>query len=124
MDKETRNKIRREYKQSIQPMGVYQFKNTANNKILIGSSRNLGKAENGLRFQLEMGSYLANRELQKEWNEYVSDRFVFEILDELEPVEGKTPQEYAAEIKELEELWLEKLQPYGNKGYNKQVIKK
>jgi len=124
MDKETRNKIKRDYKQSIQPMGVYQFKNTANGKILVVGSRNLEKAENGLRFQLEMGSYLANKELQKEWNEYGSGRFVFEILDELEPVEGKTSQEYAAEVKELEELWLEKLQPFENKGYNKKIIKK
>lgn len=46
-----------------------------------------------------------------------SENFVFEILDELQP--NPDPNyNYSVDLAFLEELWLEKLEPYGERGYN------
>ncbi|NLI92692.1 MAG: GIY-YIG nuclease family protein [Peptococcaceae bacterium] len=123
MDKEKRSKIKSEYKQTIRPMGVYCLKNKKNNKVFIGSSLSLHQAYSRLYFILEQGAYM-NRELQKDWKEYGADSFVFEILDELKPVDADPQKDYADDVKALMELWLDKIQPYGEKGYNKKIISK
>ncbi len=58
-----------------------------------------------------------NKALQKEWNEYGPDKFVFEIL---EVVQVKDDPNFTLEdeLTLLEMIWLEKLQPFGERGYN------
>ncbi len=58
-----------------------------------------------------------NKELQREWNEYGADKFVFEIL---EVVQVKNDPNFSLEdeLTLLEEIWLDKLQPFGERGYN------
>lgn len=111
-----RKELKRQYKESENESGVYQIKNTKNQRVFIGSSLNL-KSLNGRKFELNLGGHL-NKELQKEWNEYGEDAFAFEVLEVLE----KKDNEYfdtAGELKKLEEKWLDKIQPYGERGYNK-----
>jgi hypothetical protein len=55
--------------------------------------------------------------LQSEWNEVGEDGFVFEVLDMLPPSD-KPGYDVKGELRVLEELWLERLQPYGERGYN------
>jgi hypothetical protein len=111
-----KKELKREYLQNHTPMGIYQIRNTANAKILIGSALNLRGAFNGSKAQLDAGNY-SNKSLQSEWNEFGSDNFTFEILDELAATEGPG-YDYRADLASLEELWLERLQPYGERGYN------
>src|SRR6185295_9448742 len=116
MDKKKRD-LKREYKENHAPMGIYQIRNTANEKVLIGSSLNLPGLFNRDKLQLNSGSH-PNRTLQSEWKEFGSDSFAFEVLDELSATEGPR-HDYRADLAFLEELWLDKLQPYGERGYNK-----
>jgi len=37
----SRQDLKREYKERVKPAGVFQVKNTANGKVLLGSSLNL-----------------------------------------------------------------------------------
>lgn len=106
----------REYKQNHRPMGVFQIYNLANQKVLIGSGLNLPGILNRHRFQLTAGNH-PNRILQAEWNQFGSDKFAFEILDELQP-NPDANYDYSTDLSFLEELWLEKLEPYGERGYN------
>ncbi len=62
---------------------------------------------------------LRNKRLQEDWNTYGPDQFTFEVLDYLES-EADSLQQQRDDLTELEALWLEKLQPYGGKGYNRQ----
>ncbi|GIP37167.1 hypothetical protein J31TS4_04470 [Paenibacillus sp. J31TS4] len=96
--------------------GIYQIRNTRNGKVLVVRTRGL-KSMNGKRFELRLGAY-ANRELQREWNEYGEDAFAFEVLEKLEP-KPEDPQEEKRALAELETKWLEDLQPYGERGYHK-----
>ncbi|GIQ71339.1 hypothetical protein XYCOK13_41630 [Xylanibacillus composti] len=124
MDKQKRKEMAKAYVQTHRPMGVYQLLNKTNGKRLIGSSMNLDGAYNGLRFQLNMGSYYINKELQDDWKKYGEENFSFEVLQTLKPQEEflQSDEElvkYKKELEELEQLMLEELQPYGERGYNK-----
>ena len=114
MDKK---ELKKQYKQTVQPMGIYQIKNLTNGKIFIGSAKNLPGKFNSVKFQLEHGSY-PHSELQKDFNDFGEKNFSFEVVDYLEPKED-TGYDYTEDLSVLEEMWLEKLQPFGEKGYNK-----
>jgi len=111
-----KKELKEQYKQTHTPMGVYQIHNLANDKIFVGAAMNLPGILNSNKTQLRAGNH-PNKRLQAEWNEYGSDRFAFEVLDELSASEGPD-HDYKAELAFLEELWLEKLEPYGEQGYN------
>jgi group I intron endonuclease len=112
----SQQEIKREYKERKKPAGVFQVKNIANGKVLLGSSLNLEGPLNSHKFMLTIGRH-RNETLQKEWNEYGSGQFVFEIL---EVVKFKDDPNFnlSDELTLLEQIWLEKVQPFGERGYN------
>jgi group I intron endonuclease len=112
----TRKDINREYKERIIPAGIFQVKNIVNGKVLLGSSLNLEGPLNRHKFMLKIGSHL-NKELQKEWVEFGADQFIFEIL-EVVNVKDDPNFNLKDELTLLEQIWLEKLQPFGKYGYN------
>ena len=108
--------MKREYKERKKAAGVFQIKNKANGKILLGSSLNLEGPLNAHKFMLTIGSH-RNKMLQQEWDQYGQDQFVFEIL---EVVKVKNDPDFilSDELTLLEQIWIEKLQPFGENGYN------
>jgi len=112
----------REYKLNHPPMGVYQIRNIVNGKVLVGASLNLPGIFNRHKFALKMGNH-SSVALQAEWNEFGAENFAFEILDELTPREDPS-YDYREDLGLLEEMWLEKLQPYGERGYNEKKMGK
>ena len=104
------------YKASRRPMGVFAIKNLANDKVFVGSSMDLPSMFNRIRFQLYAGSH-PNKDLEADWKRYGTGKFDFEVLEEVFPREDPA-YDYAADLETLEDLWLEKLQPFGEKGYN------
>ncbi len=113
----SRKELKKEYKERKIPMGIYQIKNLSNGKLFIGASANLDSVFNRAKFELNYGSH-KNIELQNDWNTAGAGQFSFEILDYLEPKEGEMIN-YGEELALLEQMWLEKIEPYGKKGYNK-----
>ena len=111
-----RKALIREYKQTPTPMGIIQIRNTANGKIFLLAAKNIPGIINSQQFSLKNGSH-PNSELQADYNSLGPGGFAFEVLDRLEPKEG-TEYDYNADLKALEQMWLEKLQPYGDKGYH------
>jgi hypothetical protein len=112
----TRKEIHLEYKERVKPSGVFQVKNIANGKVLLGSSLNLEGPLNKHRFMLRVNSH-PNKELQKDWNELVPDQFIFEILETVQ-IKDSPNFNLKDELTLLEEIWLEKLQPFEERGYN------
>ena len=111
-----KKEIIKQYKETIQPMGIYQIKNMKNGKIYIESAKNLRGKINRDKFQLKNNLHL-NKEMQKDFNENGEESYSFEILDYLTPKEDIN-HDYTEELETLKYLWLEKLQPYNEKGYN------
>lgn len=109
-------RLKREYLEGGREAGVFQIRNTANEKVFVVAALDLQGIINRHRFELEAGGH-RNRKLQADWNESGGDRFAFEVLDRFVPREGAgaNPRE---ELSVLEALWLERLQPFGERGYN------
>ncbi|MGA9116742.1 MAG: GIY-YIG nuclease family protein [Bacteroidota bacterium] len=112
----SRADLKREYKERRKPAGVFRIRNKANGKIMLGSSLNLEGPLNSHRFMLTIGSH-RNEVLQKEWSEFGSGAFEFEILETVK-VKDDPHFDISDELTLLEEIWLEKLQPFGERGYN------
>ncbi len=105
-----------EYKLSHRPMGVFQIRNTTNDKVFVDSSVNIPGKINRHKFALNMGSH-ASKPLQADWNELGEACFEFETVEPVEPRDD-AKYNYSADLETLEDLWLEKLEPYGDTGYN------
>lgn len=103
------------YKEMKYKAGVFQIRNIIINKIFIEGSTDLTAIWNRHRFQLNNGSH-PNVSLQKDWNESGEQNFEYEIISELTHDESIT--DHRKEVKKLEIMFLEELQPYGDKGYN------
>ena len=108
--------LKKEYQHGHTPMGVFQIRNMVNEKVFVGAAMNLPGIFNRHKFELQMGGHRCVP-LQTEWKEFGADKFAFEILDELTPVSDPL-HDYREDLVFLEDLWLEKLQPYGQRGYN------
>ncbi|TVY11693.1 GIY-YIG nuclease family protein [Paenibacillus cremeus] len=123
LDKQTKKELSAEYTQTFRAMGVFQIRNVKNGKIFVGGSMDLNGFKNRLEFGKQMNTNTIS-ELQQDWNQYGGESFVFEELDQIKPKEehaGDREQmkKYRNEVDTLLELWLENLQPYGDKGYNR-----
>ncbi|SRR5258708_40265801 len=109
-----------EYKLTHRPMGVFQIRNTANGKVFIDSSTNVLGKINRHAFALKAGLH-ASKTLQADWNQLGENAFEFETLEPVEPRDDPN-YDYAGDLEVLEGLWLEKLEPYGEKGYNERKL--
>lgn len=123
LDKQKKKELASSYKQSFRRMGVYQIRNVKNGKIYVDGSMDLDGARNRLDFmkQTNLNSIF---ELAADWRLFGGESFEFEVLDEIKPREEVLSdltelKGYQEEVDALRELWLEKLEPYGEKGYNK-----
>ncbi|MCS0653463.1 GIY-YIG nuclease family protein [Cytobacillus firmus] len=115
---ERKRELKQQFKETPIEAGIYQIKNTVNNKIFIGSTNNL-KSLNGVRFSLETNGYMPNRGLQEEWNQFGKEAFEISVLEKLKKKDDPYFKEKEA-LGKLEEKWLEELQPFGDKGYNQE----
>jgi type II secretory pathway component PulK len=114
-----RKALIREYKATRRPMGVFQVRNTRSGKVFLGSAVDLPSMLNRQRAQLQMGAH-PNRSLQADWRALGADAFAFEVLDTLTPSDegGYDP---AADLRTLEAMWLAKIAPFGERGYNAEI---
>lgn len=106
--------IKQQYKMAPTAAGVYQIRNNANGKFLLGSSLNLHGPWNRHKFALSTGAH-GNKVLQADWNTYGAGQFSFEILATVKD----DPDVHTSDaLKLLEDEWTKKLDPYGENGYN------
>ncbi|WEK56330.1 MAG: GIY-YIG nuclease family protein [Candidatus Cohnella colombiensis] len=110
-----RKELIEQYKEIKIEAGVYQIRNLVNGKILIESSSNL-KSLNGRKIELQLGTS-RHRTLQADWTAQGEDAFVFEVLEVLKPNDNPFVS-VKDELKVLLEQWIEKLQPFDERGYN------
>lgn len=109
--------LKRAFKERPAQAGIFQIRNLDNDKVFLVSSSNLEGHLNGHRFMLRTGGH-RNVLLQEDWNSAGEARFVFEVLDRVE-VKPDPSFDLEAELQLLELVWLDKLQPFGERGYNR-----
>jgi len=64
-------------------IGIYKITNIINNKCYYGSSKNVEKRWRDHKNQLNRNSHI-NSKLQRAWNKYGENSFIFEIVEECE----------------------------------------
>jgi len=93
----------------IPQVGIYSIRNKLNNKIYIGSSRNIDQRWYNHKFLLRKGKHHSWR-LQKDWNQYGEENFEFLILEEVADI---------STILDIEQRYLDKIQSWRRSvGYN------
>jgi hypothetical protein len=118
-DRQRRRELTDQYLQAPRPMGVYRITNTVNGRFFVGASVDLPASRNRHEFSRRMPR-TPIPELLADWQVHGGQAFEFDVLDELPPREGvDDARARRAELDDLLELWLEKLQPYGSRGYNR-----
>ncbi len=110
-----KKELSRAYRETRRPMGVYRVRNTIDDRSLVGRSVDLPAILNRERAQLRLGAH-RNAELQRDWNALGPDAFAFEVLDTLTPPD-RAGYDPADDLRILEALWLERLEPFGERGY-------
>lgn len=108
--------LRDSYKQSFVPIGVFVIRNSVNQRVYVGGSRNLEGAMNRHRFELSTGSH-RNAELLADWKRFGAQAFCFEVLDQVRQSTDPAT-DYDAELATLLELWQQELPCFGPSGYN------
>lgn len=114
----TQKELKNTYKDMKFQIGVFQVRNVVSNKIFVGSSTNIQAAWNRLKSELKFGTH-SNAALQKDWNSLGEENFAFEVVSELKQEENGKTIDYRDEVKQLESMFIEELQPFNDKGYNK-----
>lgn len=112
----TNKALKDEYKSKKFKIGVFQIRNTVNEKVFIEGSVNLDAIWNRHRMELNFGNH-RNETLQKEWNEFGEKNFRFEILSEIEQKDDSL--DYGKEVRQLAEMFIDELKPFAEKGYNR-----
>lgn len=111
-----RKALKKQYQETHKVMGVCRVHNTLNGKSLVECSRDIKARLNRHQAELALGSH-RNTRLQREWNEFGAAAFRFETVDALPPLD-RPDYDPADDLDELLHLWLDKLQPFGENGYN------
>ena len=87
--------------------GIYKITCMVNGKIYVGSSNNLRKRWKNHTKSLQQNTH-HNQYLQRGWNKYGADAFVFEVIELVMP--------WA--LLDREQYWLDTLKPFSPKGFN------
>ena len=83
MSKAARRQIADEFKERKVPRGILAVRCSATGEAWVGSSPNLGSAQNSLWFQLSVGQY-RNALLQQAWKQYGEAAFTLEVLEQFD----------------------------------------
>ena len=118
MDKKEKIK---QYKSTARDMGVFVIESQSNGKVLIEASKDIHAMMNRYKVELGFGS-CRNTRLQNDWNEYGEGSFVFKVLETLEPLEDPS-YDPTEDLQFLKDLWVDKLEPFDERGYNRRPKK-
>jgi hypothetical protein len=113
---ETRAELKRQYKETPKQAGIFLITNTVNGKVLLGSSTNLHGPLNKHRFMLAIGRH-DSRRLQQDYQQLGADAFRFEVVAVVE-VKDDPNFNLDDELTLLEQIWIEQVEPFGERGYN------
>lgn len=87
--------------------GIYCIRNIINNKMYIGSAKNFQNRKTRHFRSLEKNNHHSIL-LQRAYNKYGKENFVFEVLEECE----------YEKVLEIEQIYLDNLKPFDGNGYN------
>lgn len=117
-NKEDKKAARRLYKEATRAAGIYRIVNTHDGRYYVDSTPDLRARQNRFQMEFRSGGLRQPTALVRDLELLGAEAFEFEVLEELEQ-DSAPDYDPADDLKTLLELWLEKLEPWGERGYNK-----
>ena len=105
-----RKELINEYKGRKLSGGVFKITNTITGNYMLNHAIDLQGSQNLFDFSVATGSCV-NTKVQKDWKEFGGKAFAFEVLEEIEINEDQSLKEFKEDLKALEQLWRERLDP-------------
>lgn len=99
----SKKELRNEYKLMKLRVGVFQIIHRKENKMFLQTSTDLDSDFNSDIFKPNSGLH-SNKSLQSDWDEYGSESFELEILDELKVKDTATTEEIRKDLEDLLEI--------------------
>jgi group I intron endonuclease len=112
-----RKELKRQFSEAKKHAGVFLITNNETGRVYLGSSTNFHGPLNAHRFMLRIGSH-QNAALQADFRRLGEEAFSFEIVESFERKDDDPAFSLDDELTLLEEIWLEKLQPFAARVYN------
>jgi len=111
----SREELKREYRATPPPMGVFLVRNRSTGRFLVQATPNLKGRMNRLQFDLERASH-PSAAFPADWKASGPEAFEIRVLDVLEPKDtpGWSP---ASDLEALEALWRARLTEEGGTPY-------
>jgi len=103
----TRSELKKQYRDTPPPMGVYTIRNLSSGRLIVEASMNVHAAMNRARFELDRKSY-RDKQLQTDWLAFGPDGCRFEVVDLVKQREDPA-FDYKAELAALLAMWREEL---------------
>jgi len=108
--KERRGELRSRYDQRPREAAVYALRNLITGRSLIASTADLASIRNRLEFGISTNSTgVLDRRLVADARAHGMGSFVIDVLDVLDPDPNGDETQTTSDLKQLEELWREKL---------------
>lgn len=116
MDKTRHKALKQAYKLAFPAMGIYAIRNTANGRIYLDKTSNLGGALNRHRMELKLGTHRCPA-LLAEWRQFGEAQFSFEVVEQLK--ERSEPDfDYSTELEHCLARWRKEFSQTRLAGYN------
>lgn len=112
-----KKQLTKDYKLQKHPAGIFAVHNIADNKMFIGTSKDLPAVLRRFDFTLKMGSFPFDG-LIEDYKKLGDKNFEIKVLDKLD-IKDETENDIDRDLKTLEEMWVEKLRKEGITFYNK-----
>ena len=87
---------------------IYAVKNIENGKMFVDATAELQGTKNRFNFMKQMNDPFSMK-LRADFMKYGKEAFVLEILETIEKKPEQTSEEFKEDLKDLKEIWLEKL---------------
>jgi group I intron endonuclease len=120
MDKKHQDYLKRTYKETRRPAGVYRIRNEKTGKLFIGSSVDVKARINRHKAEIFFAGNHVIPGLLADVKEYGAENFTFEVIEILDG-EYESDAALLEDLKLLEQIWLEKCEPFGDNGYNTRI---
>lgn len=119
MNEQQKRQLKERYKFASTYYGVIQIQNTRNKKIFIETVANLHNRWGYYQLNLNQNFYHGTP-LQEDWLKDGPAAFTYTVLWQKETNDVVNMRQT---LKELQDQWLKKLQPFGDHGYNRRPLR-
>ena len=118
MNMDRKKELKEEYKNYRPEMGLFVIRHIETGKAFLEATNNIKGKINSDVFQLNMETFMRNRDLNKDWKRFGKDAFEVVVLEKLEYDEDdQGGKDYSDELEMLYGEWQRKLRSEGTELY-------